>query len=107
VVGPWEVLLVVTVWTVSYFCLYFQAAVFLSNVASELVTEVCLYSVSLITRYADYMFFFLRFVFRSSTVCTVFLAATSLSSRKWRDIEVNLRSLHVKRRWFFFDFNRT
>jgi hypothetical protein len=65
VVGPWEVLLVVTVWTVSYFCLYFQAAVFLCNVAAEFVTEVCLYSVSLrqvrnfrlIARYADYMFF--------------------------------------------------
>jgi hypothetical protein len=40
VVGPWEVLLVVTVWTVPYFCLYFQAALFLSNIASELVAEV-------------------------------------------------------------------
>jgi hypothetical protein len=46
VVGPWEVLLVVTAWTVSYFCLYFQAALFLSNIASELVMEVCLYSMS-------------------------------------------------------------
>jgi hypothetical protein len=40
VVGPWEVLLVVTAWTVSYFCMYFQAAVFLSSITFELVTEV-------------------------------------------------------------------
>jgi len=86
VVGPWDVLLIVSAWTVSYFSLYFQATLFLSNLASELVTEVCLSSVSLgqfrnFRRLPDMQIapFCLHALFRSSAVSTVFLA---LSSRK-------------------------
>jgi hypothetical protein len=116
VVGPWKVLLVVTAWTVSYFCLYFQAALFLSNIASEMVTEVCLYSVSLwqFSEFSsDYptcslhLFVYTLFSDRQLFL-QFFLAVTSLSSRKWRDIEVNLRTSSCEASVVFFsDFNWT